>query len=111
MTRTDGTKTDGTRTDSQQSIRVEVVLAMPGRQELVVLEVAIGSTVADVIDQSGLPGMFEGFELDPAKVGIFGHKASLEQLLQEGDRVEIYRPLIADPKEIRRQRALKEAKT
>ena len=83
---------------------------MPGRQELVALEVASGSTLADAIAQSGLPEMFEGFELDPAKVGIFGQKASLEQVLRDGDRVEIYRPLIVDPKEARRQRALKQAK-
>ena len=95
----------------QQYIRVEVVLAMPGRQELIALEVAIGSTVTDAIDQSGLVEMFERFELDLTKVGIFGQKASPEQVLRDGDRVEIYRPLIADPKEVRRQRALKQAKT
>ena len=84
---------------------------MPERQELVALEVTAGSTLADAITQSGLPEMFEEFELDPAKVGIFGHKASLDQVLRDGDRVEIYRPLIADPKEVRRQRALKQAKS
>ena len=87
------------------------MLAMPERQELVALEVASGSTLADAIAQSGLPEMFDGFELDPAKVGIFGQKASLEQVLRDGDRVEIYRPLIADPKEARRQRALIQAKS
>jgi putative ubiquitin-RnfH superfamily antitoxin RatB of RatAB toxin-antitoxin module len=96
--------------DPQQSIQVEVVLAMPGRQELVALKVAQGSTVADVIAESGLPDMFEDFELNPARVGIFGQKAKLDQVLREGDRVELYRPLIADPKEVRRQRALKQAK-
>jgi hypothetical protein len=55
--------------------------------------------------------MFESFELDTAKVGIFGLKASPDRVLREGDRVEIYRPLIADPKESRRQRALKQAKS
>lgn len=95
----------------QQSIRVEVVLAMPDRQELVVLEVTTGSTLADAITQSGLPEMFEDFELDPTRVGIFGQKASPDQVLRDGDRVEIYRPLIADPKEARRQRALMQAKT
>jgi putative ubiquitin-RnfH superfamily antitoxin RatB of RatAB toxin-antitoxin module len=93
------------------SIRVEVVLAMEDRQELVSLEVTAGSTIADAIAQSGVPEMFEGFELDPSKVGIFSHKASLDQVLRDGDRVEIYRPLIADPKEVRRQRALKQAKS
>lgn len=91
------------------NIRIEVVLAMPGRQELVALEVAHGSTLADAIARSGLPEMFEGFELDPAKVGVFGQKASLEQVLCDGDRVEIYRSLITDPKEARRQRALLQA--
>jgi putative ubiquitin-RnfH superfamily antitoxin RatB of RatAB toxin-antitoxin module len=95
----------------QQSIRVEVVLAMPDRQELVVLEVTTGSTLADAITQSGLPEIFEDFELDPTRVGIFGKKASPDQVLRDGDRVEIYRPLIADPKEARRQRALMQAKT
>jgi hypothetical protein len=96
---------------NQQTIHVEVVLAMPERQELIALEVNSGSTLADAIAQSGVIEMFEGFELDIAKVGIFGLKASQDQVLREGDRVEIYRPLIADPKESRRQRAVKQAKT
>lgn len=95
----------------QQLIQVEVVLAMADRQELVELEVAVGTTIAEAISQSGVPGMFEGFELNLENVGVFGRKASSEQILQAGDRVEIYRPLIADPKEVRRQRALKQAKT
>jgi putative ubiquitin-RnfH superfamily antitoxin RatB of RatAB toxin-antitoxin module len=97
--------------DTQQGIRVEVVLAMPARQELVVLEVAVGTTLAEAITLSGLPEMFEDFELDLTNVGIFGHKASPEQVLLAGDRVEIYRPLIADPKEVRRQRALAQTKS
>ncbi|MDH4020858.1 MAG: RnfH family protein [Xanthomonadales bacterium] len=95
----------------QQLIQVEVVLAMADRQELVELEVAVGTTIAEAISQSGVPGMFECFELNLENVGVFGRKASSEQILQAGDRVEIYRPLIADPKEVRRQRALKQAKT
>ena len=95
----------------QQTIRVEVVLAMPDSQELVTLELAVGSTVAEAITRSGLPEMFDGFELKPDMVGVFGHKVSLDQVLRDGDRVELYRPLIADPKEVRRQRAVKQAKT
>jgi putative ubiquitin-RnfH superfamily antitoxin RatB of RatAB toxin-antitoxin module len=90
---------------------VEVVLAMPERQELVSLEVAAGSTVADAIDRSGLPERFEGFQPDLSKVGIFGQKTPADRVLREGDRVEIYRPLIADPKEVRRQRAKKQSGT
>ena len=92
-------------------IRVEVVLAMPERQELVSLDVAKGTTVAEAIEISGLPEKFKGFELDLKSVGIFGQKADPAKVLREGDRVEIYRPLIADPKEVRRQRALKQGKT
>jgi putative ubiquitin-RnfH superfamily antitoxin RatB of RatAB toxin-antitoxin module len=97
--------------DTQQTIRVEVVLAMPDQQELVVLEVSAGTTVAEAISTSGLPGKFAGFDLDLSKVGIFGQKVSPEQVLRIGDRVEIYRSLIADPKEVRRQRALTQTKS
>lgn len=95
----------------QQFIQVEVVLAMPTRQKIISLELAADSTVADAISKSGLPGSFEDFDLNPETVGIFGRKVSPEQVLRDGDRVELYRPLIADPKEVRRQRALKQAKT
>ena len=60
--------------DTQQYIRVEVVLAMPDRQELVTLEVEAGTTLAGAITLSGLPERFEGFELDLSSVGIFGKK-------------------------------------
>ena len=92
-------------------IQVEVVLATPERQQLVAIQVSVGSTVADAIEQSMVLQAFEGFEFDPAKVGIFGRKASMTDVLRAGDRVEIYRPLIVDPKESRRQRALKQAQT
>lgn len=93
-----------------QKIQVEVVLAMPERQELVSLDVENGTTIAEAIEISGLPDMFEGFELDLKRVGVFGQKADPERVLRDGDRVEIYRPLIADPKEVRRQRALEQGK-
>ena len=97
--------------DGRGSISVEVVLAMPGRQELVALQVADGTTLAEAIAASGVTEKFEGFEVDPDRVGIFSQKASLDQVLRDGDRVEIYRPLLADPKEVRRQRALMQAKS
>lgn len=96
--------------NGSDKLRVEVVLAMPDKQESVMLELAGGSTIADAIDQSGIAGLFEGFELDRTKVGIFGQRAAVTQELRDGDRVEIYRPLIADPKESRRQRAQKQEK-
>jgi putative ubiquitin-RnfH superfamily antitoxin RatB of RatAB toxin-antitoxin module len=97
--------------EGRQTILVEVVLAMPERQELVSLEVATGITLAEAISLSGVPEKFDGFELDLDRVGIFGQKAAPDQVLRPGDRVEIYRPLLADPKEVRRQRAIEQAKT
>ena len=99
-----------TQKTGQESIQVEVVLAMPQRQEIVQLEVAVGTTIAEAITLSGLPEVFEDVELDFKNVGIFGRKASPDEVLHAGDRVEIYRPLIADPKEVRRQRALTQDK-
>jgi putative ubiquitin-RnfH superfamily antitoxin RatB of RatAB toxin-antitoxin module len=96
--------------DSKQKIRVEVVFAIPQKQELLALDVAAGSTVADAIHQSGIVELFEEVDMDITRVGIFGQKATPDQVLQNGDRVEIYRPLVIDPKEIRRQRAIKQAK-
>jgi len=92
-------------------IHIEVVLAMPEKQELVALDLTEGATVADAIEQSGIAAMFDDFDLDASKVGIFGQKVALTQALSDGDRVEIYRPLLVDPKEVRRQRALKQAKS
>jgi len=91
-------------------IKVEVVLAMPKRQLLIELDVKNGTTLAEAIELSGILEKFEGFELDLDKVGIFAHMAQPDQVLKNGDRVEIYRPLVADPKEARRQRALKQKK-
>ena len=100
-----------TADDVAQKISVEVVLAMPERQLLVPVELNNGSTIADAIEQSAVLDEFEGCELDPSRVGIFGRKAAISDTLRDGDRVEIYRPLIADPKESRRQRALRQAET
>jgi len=89
-----------------KTLHIEVVLAMLEKQEIVALDLAAGSTIADAIARSGIAGMFEGLDLDTDKVGIFGQQAAMQQELRDGDRVEIYRSLIADPKEIRRQKAL-----
>jgi putative ubiquitin-RnfH superfamily antitoxin RatB of RatAB toxin-antitoxin module len=93
-----------------ETIRVEVVFAKPEHQALVSLELATGSTVADAIERSGLAGRFGTFEADETRVGIFSRKVALDQVLRDGDRVEIYRPLLADPKQARRHRALLQAK-
>lgn len=88
------------------TINVEVVYALPERQELIRLRLPQGATVHQAIDSSGLLQKYPG--LDPGKankVGVFAKLAKLDTVLRDRDRVEIYRPLIADPKEVRRKRA------
>jgi putative ubiquitin-RnfH superfamily antitoxin RatB of RatAB toxin-antitoxin module len=92
---------------ARPTLPVEVVYATRERQKLVALEVEPGCTVGAAIDRSGLTEEFPDLVVDPDAVGIFGRKVPLDYVLQAGDRVEIYRPLIADPKEARRQRARK----
>jgi putative ubiquitin-RnfH superfamily antitoxin RatB of RatAB toxin-antitoxin module len=94
--------------EAQTYIRIEVAYATPEKQVLLSLSVPQGSTVAQGIDQSGIREEFPGMEINPDSVGIFSRKVPFHHVLREGDRIEIYRPLIADPKEARRQRALKD---
>lgn len=84
---------------------VEVAYGLPKRQALVSVELPEGATVADAIEASGLRDRFPGLEVHPDRVGIFGRTVPLDQVLAAGDRVEIYRPLLIDPKEARRARA------
>lgn len=86
-------------------MRIEVVYALPQAQERTLLELAPGSTVGDAIHASGLLQRMPQLEL--TSVGIWGRPAGPDTKLRDRDRVEIYRPLIADPKEIRRRRAAK----
>jgi putative ubiquitin-RnfH superfamily antitoxin RatB of RatAB toxin-antitoxin module len=87
------------------AINVEVAYALPQKQALLALTVDAGTTVLQAAQQSGVVEQFEGVDLENAKFGIFGKVVSPTQVLNEGDRVEIYRPLIADPKEVRKARA------
>jgi hypothetical protein len=87
------------------SIRVEVAYAKQDNQALIELDVAPGSTVQEAINRSGILERFPEIDLNENKVGIFGKLARLDTQLNKGDRVEIYRPLIADPKEQRKKRA------
>lgn len=90
-------------------IPVEVVYAKPEQQLLIPLEVTRGTTVVEAVKLSGLLEKFPEISLDDAKLGIFGKLTKPDQVLVEKDRVEIYRPLIADPKDSRRKRAEKKA--
>lgn len=87
------------------SIAVEVVYARPERQELVRLHLSPGSTLLQAVLASGLLQKFPEIDLARNKVGIFGRLGKADTLLRDHDRVEIYRSLKADPKEVRRQRA------
>ena len=88
-----------------KTMRVEVAYALPAEQAIVSLEVADGATAEAALRQSGLLERFPGIDLEVNQVGVFGKLCGLSQVLRPGDRVEIYRPLIADPKQARRQRA------
>ncbi len=87
------------------SIQVEVVYALPQRQELLRLKLATGSTLQQAVEKSGLLEKYPEITLAKSKLGIFGKLSKLDTVLRDRDRVEIYRPLIADPKEVRKQRA------
>lgn len=91
------------------SISVEVVYALPDRQTLLSLEVQQGTTLIEAIRQSGILEQHPEINLDEVKFGIFSKISPPETVLRAKDRVEIYRALIADPKESRRKRAEKKA--
>ena len=88
-----------------ESIHVEVVYALAYAQELAQLTLPEGSTVAQAISMSGLLEKYPEIDLKKNKLGVFSKLAKSETVLRDRDRVEIYRPLIADPKEVRKQRA------
>jgi len=88
-----------------ETINVEVAYAEPERQLIIPVNVDLGTTIGGAIVQSGMMMEFPELDIENSKVGIFGKASSMETPLKEGDRVEIYRALIADPKEVRRQRA------
>lgn len=86
-------------------LQIEVVYARAAQQELVALEVAAGTTVQQAIEASGLLHKHPEIDLAKNKLGVFAKLVKPDAVLRDRDRVEIYRPLIADPKEVRKQRA------
>ncbi len=84
---------------------VEVIYALPNKQELVGLRLPEGSTLQQALEASGLLEKYPEIDLKKNKFGVFSKLSKLDTVLRERDRVEIYRPLIADPKEVRKQRA------
>ena len=86
-------------------MQVEVVFANPERQVLEVVEVSGDATVADAIRRSGIGRLFPDVDFSALQAGVWGRPVARDQLLREGDRVEIYRPLELDPREARRLKA------
>jgi putative ubiquitin-RnfH superfamily antitoxin RatB of RatAB toxin-antitoxin module len=91
-------------------LTVEVVYALPEKQYLHKVSLEEGATVEQAIVASGLMRLRPEIDLTSNKVGIWSRAVKLQDAVHDGDRVEIYRPLIADPKALRRQRAEKAAK-
>ena len=88
-----------------ETINVEVAFALPHRQTVLQILVPEGCTAIEAVGQSGIAAQFPEIDLEHPKLGIFGKAVAPEQVLRDGDRVEIYRPLVADPKEVRKARA------
>ncbi|WP_439107832.1 RnfH family protein [Congregibacter sp.] len=88
------------------TISIEVVYALPDRQKIVQLTVPEGTNALAAAQQSGLEQEFDDLTInEESHLGVFGNRAAHTQVLRDGDRVEIYRPLLADPKEVRKERA------
>lgn len=90
---------------NEQSITVEVAYALPNQQLIIPVQVAAETNAEAAIEASGILRKFPEIDLNTQQIGIFGKLARLDTPLRHLDRIEIYRPLIADPKEVRKQRA------
>lgn len=91
--------------------KIEIAYATPQKQVILEREVKPGTSIREVVKQSGINQHFPEIDLENCKLGIFSKPVAADYELSDGDRIEIYRPLIADPKEIRRQRAAQGLKT
>lgn len=90
---------------AEGSVHVQLCYARPDRQFLLDLNVAPGTSVLQAIKDSGIVQQAPEIDVSVMRVGIYGKLKALDTVLREHDRIEIYRPLIADPKETRRRRA------
>jgi len=91
--------------DDDETFRVEVAYALPDHQELLTVDVKPGTTLREAIEQSGILELFPEVDLATRQVGVFGKLVAEDREVQPGERVEVYRPLKANPKEVRRLRA------
>jgi uncharacterized protein len=88
-----------------KQIQVEVVYGRQDRQKVVAITLNEGATLREAVERSGLLSEFPEIDLEKNKLGIWNKLAKPDALVRDKDRLEIYRPLIADPKEVRKQRA------
>ena len=86
-------------------MKIGVVYALPSRQSWLSIDVAEGTTVRAAIEKSGILHQFPEIDLETQKVGIFGKATTLDTILEEGARIEIYRPITVDPKTVKRRAA------
>lgn len=90
-------------------INIEVVYALPHQQVVLEEQVALGATVGEALSASKIHSQVPALLIADGKVGIFGKAVKLSQVLKAGDRIELYRPLLTDPKEARRRKAAEAA--
>jgi putative ubiquitin-RnfH superfamily antitoxin RatB of RatAB toxin-antitoxin module len=95
----------------ENMIAVEVAYALPDNQKIVPVMVPEGSTAIEAAKLSGIDKIFDGIDIDNSDMGVFGKSVKpAVHVMQAGERIEIYRPLLIDPKEVRKRRAEKAAK-
>lgn len=88
-----------------RALKVEVAAGLPDRQLVIALRLPAGATVRDALAAAALPSRLPELDLRLDRVGVFGRRCGPDQPLADGDRVEVYRPLKADPREVRRKLA------
>ena len=93
--------------DPGKLIQVEVAYAQPDQQKVIKLEVALGTSLIGAVIQSKIASFFPDLDIETSATGVYGEIRGHDYLVQDKDRIEIYRPLINDPKEARRRRAKK----
>lgn len=91
----------------QEAFLVDVVYALPNQQKVLSIKVEPGTTFIQAVEQSKMVELFPEIDLEKVKLGTFSRLAKHNEELKSGQRIEIYRPLIADPKDVRRRRAEK----
>lgn len=90
---------------SLEQMDIEIAYACGEAQTIIPIKIKVSATLREAIDSSGVLQAFSEINLNVNKVGVFGKLGELDDILRAGDRVEIYRALIADPREVRRRRA------